>query len=328
MVQFEKLDQSNIKIETMTEVHSDEIIKLWNQHYSKFTNKYKFISEDWKNDSAFRVFIKDHIKNKDSIIVRYGHEITGYMTYDMFDFHNEKTAFFPIMAHSAKEEYKISLYRIMYSTISQKLVRAGCLNHLFTHFSTDELLKKYLYESGFGLYVVDAFQDVKYHFNKRKNSDFQIRKAQIQDSNDIHELLMEFNEYYRSAPLFLKRDVETHEEVESYITGENNVIFVALKEDKIVGFINVRVSEENDPITLVRTHTGLIDPLGAYIKEEYRQSGLGTQLLNNVFDWCNRKDLKNIHVDFESANQNALQFWPHYFIPVLFSVKRRINNDV
>ena len=139
--------------------------------------------------------------------------------------------------------------------------------------------------------------------------------------------LTEFNEYYRSAPLFLKRDIETQEEVKKYIIGENNAIFIALKENKIVGFINIRKSEENDQITLVRKNTGLIDPLGAYIKKEFRQFGLGTQLLNNVFDWCNQNDIKNIHVDFESANQNAHQFWPKYFVPILFSVKRRINND-
>jgi len=328
MVKFEKMDQSKIKIEIMEGKHVGEIIKLWNQQYSKVTNKYRFFSEDWKNDNYFKVFIEHHIKNKNSIIVRYGNNIVGYMTYDMFDFHNEKTAFFPIMAHSAKEEYKASVYRIMYSKISDKLVQAGCLNHLFTHFSSDEMLKKYLYEIGFGLYIVDAFQDVKYEYNKRENNDFQIRKAEIEDIKDIHLLLTEFNEYYRSAPLFLKRDIETQEEVKEYIIGENNAVFIALKENKIVGFINIRKSEENDLITLVRKNTGIIDPLGAYIKKEYRQFGLGVQLLNNVFDWCNHNDIYNIHVDFESANQNAHQFWPKYFIPILFSVKRRINNDV
>lgn len=328
MIKLEIMDQSNIEIETLKEKHLNEIKTLWNYQYDRIINKYKFLSENWKNDNNFNNFIKSHIRNKNSIIVRYYGKIVGYMTYDMFDFHNEKTAFFPIMAHSAKEEYKASIYRIMYSYISDKLVQVGCLNHLFTYFALDETLKQYLFELGFGLYVVDAFQDVNFECKKRENNEFQIRKAEIKDIKNIHSILTEVNDYYQSAPLFLKRDIEKLEEVEECISGKNDVIFIALKANNIVGFINIRISEENDQITLVRKKTGLIDPLGAYIKKEYRQLGLGTHLLNKIFSWCNQNDMQNIHVDFESANQDAHQFWPKYFIPILFSVKRRINNDV
>jgi len=328
MVKLEKMDQSRIKIEPMEGKHIDEILNLWSEEYKKVIDTYKFLSEDWSNDNNIKIFIENHIKNKNSIIVRYGNNIAGYMTYDIFDFHNEKTAFFPVIAHSAKEEYKASVYLIMYRNISEKLVREGCLNHIFIHFSIDMTLNRYLYELGFGLYVVDAFQAVEYKIDTYENNNFQTRKAETGDITGIYSLLTEFHEYYKSAPLFLKREMETEEKIKEYISGNNNAVFIALKEHKIIGFINVTISEENDHITLVRKNTGLIEPLGAYIKKEYRQKRLGTHLLYHVFSWCNQHNVKNIHVDFESANQNAHQFWPKYFVPVLLSVKRRINNDI
>ena len=71
-----------------------------------------------------------------------------------------------------------------------------------------------------------------------------------------------------------------------------------------------------------------IDPLGAYIKRECRGLGVGKKLLYELIAWSGQQDVTNIHVDFESANYHANQFWLNYFTPVLYSVKRRLNNDV
>ena len=138
------MDLSKITIETLNVNYIDEIISLWNAQYNKIINMYNFLSDGWKNDNNIKQFITNHIRNENSIIIRYFNNIVGYMTYDMFNFHNERTAFFPILAHTAEEKYKTTIYRIMYSNISEKLVKQGCLNHLCTFFAFDERLKQYL----------------------------------------------------------------------------------------------------------------------------------------------------------------------------------------
>jgi GNAT superfamily N-acetyltransferase len=71
-----------------------------------------------------------------------------------------------------------------------------------------------------------------------------------------------------------------------------------------------------------------ISPLGIYIKSEYRGKGIGKSLLDKVFQYCKDNGIKYIHVDFETANTNANNFWPKYFNPIILSVRRTVNKDV
>lgn len=321
------MNESHLTIEPLQEKHLGAVIALWKIQADKFLKIYPFLPDEWNHDHTVGQFVKSHIRNEHSIVVRSGHDVVGYMTYDMFEFHQEKTAFLPIPAHCADDDEKIAIYQIMYRYLSEKFVELGCLNHMCTFFSHDNLLQQYLFELGFGLYAVDAFQDSHYEVTSLVKQDVQIRKADINDAGGIHTLLRTFHDYYQRAPLFLKRELETIDDIHACLVGEEKAVFVALKDEHVIGFMNVITSEGFDPITLIGRSTGCIEPLGAYIQDAYRGAGIGSALLEQVFAWCRQRDLRNVHVDFESANQNAHLFWPKYFHPMLYSVKRRINND-
>lgn len=139
-------------------------------------------------------------------MVRLPEKIVGFLTYDLVDFHNEPAAFFPIMAHAAEASYKLNVYSMMYTYVSQKLVEQGCLNHLFTFFALDQALQAYLFELGFGLYVVDAYRGLQHIPIEGKEHDIVVRKAGLNDVDELLGLVQESARYYAEAPLFLKRD--------------------------------------------------------------------------------------------------------------------------
>jgi GNAT superfamily N-acetyltransferase len=330
MLKLEKIKNPDLlHIEPLQKNHILEIKALWNKQYRRIKKNLGFLPQKWLDDTTnFSGFIERHLDEGNSIAAIFQQKVVGYLTYDMFDFHNEKTAFFPIMAHAADVSYKLSAYRMMYACISQELVKKGCINHLFTFFSLDKTLQEFLYELGFGLYVVDAYRSLGNINIEEKNNDIAVRKAGISDIDELFSLLKESNKYYAESPLFLKRESEEKGLVVEMITSHDSEVFLAVKKDEIIGFMNIRCNQTDDVFTLSNKSTACIDPLGAYIKQEYRGLGVGKKLLCASFAWIGQKNITNIHVDFESANYHANQFWLNYFTPVLYSVKRRLNNDI
>jgi GNAT superfamily N-acetyltransferase len=330
MLKLEKINDRNLlHVEPLQSNHIHAIKALWNMQYLRMIKGYGFLSQKWLDDTtSFSSFIEQRMDDGNSIAAIFQGKVVGYLAYDIFNFHNEKTAFFPILAHAADLSYKLSAYSIMYACVSQELVKKGCLNHLFTFFSLDKALQEFLFELGFGLYVVDAYRSLETISIAEKNSDIAVRKAGMGDIDELYNLVKESNRYYAESPLFLKRESEEKDQVARMITAHDYAVFLAIRKDEIIGFMNIRCNQADDVFTLSDKTTACIDPLGAYIKQDYRGLGVGKKLLCESIAWIGKKSLTNIHVDFESANYHANQFWLNYFTPVLYSVKRRLNNDI
>ena len=161
---------------------------------------------------------------------------------------------------------------------------------------------------------------------RNANLTCEIRRAELQDAEILYNLVEESREYYSSAPLFLRRDRYSRNDILEIIQKSN--VFIAWEANNVIGFTNVSVSQRDNIIDLSVNNSGLIDEIGAYIKPEYRGKGLGKELLKYVFDYCNNNGFEGIHVDFETANIFANKFWRKYFNPMLLSVRRTINKNI
>jgi GNAT superfamily N-acetyltransferase len=315
-----------IQIEPLAATHIPEIKKLWDVQYTRMAQSYHFLPHGWLgNSAAFATFIERH---PHGLAVASAGRIVGYMAYDLFDFHGERTAFFPIMAHAAEEECKLEAYALMYRHLAQRLVEQGCINHLLSFFPPDQPLQRYLFELGFGLYVVDAFRGLDDIAVAPEAGTVNVRQAGMADLDALSALVKESDGYYAEPPLFLMREAEGRDEIAPMLAAEDNALFLAFADSRAVGFMNVRVNHRDDPITLCDPTTACLDPLGAYIRQEYRGAGIGKRLLREVIAWARRMGAQTLHVDFESANPHASRFWPRYFAPAIYSLKRHLNEDV
>jgi GNAT superfamily N-acetyltransferase len=317
-----------LTIEPLKEAHLANVTELWQARYREERVSVPIVSESWiTNPQMFVSFITTYILEKRGIIVKMDDHIIGYLVYDTFDFHGEKTAFCSIMGHAALPSWKEVAYNTMYKTISKQWVETGCLNHIISFFAHDASLKDLLFTLGFGSYVVDAFRSLD-SLSCCNGDDITITQAQINDLDDVMRLGVESRSYYMEAPLFLINDAHDKAYYKNNLENELGALFLAYKENKAVGILSIRKNEEDDPIMLTDTRSSLIDGIGAYILPEYRGKGIGGMLLQRAIAWCRENDVDCIHVDFESANLYANKFWPKYFNPVLYSVKRRVNQDI
>lgn len=309
----------------MQESDIAQAVNIWVEHYKRYCSNDEAFPSNWINNTiAIEEFLISKVKDGAAIVVKSDNNLVGYLTYEEFQFNGEKSVFCPSVAHAVIDEYKEEAYLALYKSISKDWVDRNVFNHLWAINYNDIKLRSILYDLGFGSHLIDAF--ICTNTKIKSNSEYQVRRAELQDVDILFNLVEESREYYSSAPLFLKRDQYSTNEISEIVQNAN--VFIAWEGNNAIGFINVSISQEDNIIELSTRNSGLIDEIGAYIKPEYRGKGLGKELLRNVLDYCNNNGVKGIHVDFETANLFANKFWRKYFSPMLLSVRRTINKNI
>lgn len=314
----------DLQIRHMKDEDINEAKEIWVAQYNLYCDSNDF-PVYWKEDTSLLVkFLSVKIKKQSALVAKLDGKIVGFLAYDEFPFNGEDSVFCPALGHGAIEEHKEIVYLELYKSISQEWVSKSIFNHMWTIFFNDKKLKKVLFDLGYGSYLIDAFSECNIKYDEKTICD--IRKAATKDTNVLYELVKESNQYYASAPLFLKRDEVSYEEIEEIISKNN--VFIAWSQELPVGFINVSLSKNNNFINLSTKNCGLLDEIGAYIKPEYRSKNIGLQLLVTANDYCTQVETKHIHVDFETANLYANKFWKKYFTPMLLSMRRTVNKNI
>ncbi|MFP4113920.1 MAG: GNAT family N-acetyltransferase [Spirochaetales bacterium] len=317
------------EIVSLSQTDADDACDLWSHSVRRLGGSTAEIGALWKGSEIVRGFIEGHGRSGAGVVAREAGTVVAFLAYDRFPFHGEDTAVVPIVGHARGPGVSARIYQAMYRVLADVLVADGCLNHILTYPADDVELQKVAFELGFGLYVVDAFvaTDVP-EPRAGVPGPLSIRRAGPTDVDELHRLIVEFDGHYRGSPLFLCRDRESVEEIAEIVRSGTGAVFLAETDGRIAGFINVQLADESSPITLVREGMGLIEPLGAYIRPEYRRRGVGAALVHEALRWCRERGVLQVHVDFESANLEAGAFWPKHFTPTLHSVKRRLNQDI
>lgn len=312
------------EISRMQKEDIDQSIEIWLNQYNRYCNNSEFPAY-WRNKtSELQSFLEKKVENRCAIVAKLNNSIAGFLGYDIFPFNGEKSVFCPAIAHSAVEEYKESVYLALYKYISQEWVDNNIFNHMWIIFFNDTELRNILFDLGYGSYVIDAFGSL--NIRSKNDCKYVIRKATIDDIDSLYELVEDSLGYYRSAPLFLKRDRMSKEDIIEIVS--NNNVFLAFDNDTLIGFINLSTSKSNNVIDMSVNNCGLIDEIGAYIKPEYRSKGIGRELLIRVGECCRENNISCVHVDFETANLYGNKFWRKYFSPMLLSMRRTINKNI
>ena len=101
----------------------------------------------------------------------------------------------------------------------------------------------------------------------------------------------------------------------------NSRLFIALKENKPIAYIEIRGNGE----TFVSEVSGMMNICGAFCLPEYRGRSIVQNLLNYAISILNMEGYDSLGVDFESFNPTASGFWLKYFTAYTNSVVRRID---
>ncbi len=310
-----------IKVMPMKETDIADALRLWEAQFGRYCCCHAFPDFREGGRHVIKSYIARQIRENKAVVAKKEHRIVGYMAWMYFDFHKEKSAFWPTTGHAASLENEIVVYEEMYAYAAGNWVRDDRLNHLWMTYFEDEALKNRLYDMGFGSHVIDACQTTDLAI--KSSCDYAVRFADMDDADALRAFVNGSAEFYASAPIFLKREPDTMAEIIDLI--ENKSILIALDGDRIVGSMSFQLDSDFHSERL--TTPDSVARMGAYIDPNDRRKGIGSALLAKAFNVCRGKGKRYIHVAFETANANAMGFWPQYFKPAIRSVRRTINKD-
>ena len=312
------------RIAEMKKEHISSALALWHHQFVKYCGDGAF-PDFWSGgEEVVRSYLLQQIKKGNALIAEKDNQLAGFIAWMYFDFHKEATAFCPIVGHSSLIDGEESIYRILYTAASRIWVSANRFNHLWMTFFDNIPLKDMLYDIGFGSYVIDACRKVTPGMIS-SDCPYRITKATIDDTDILLSFANETEKYYHDAPIFLKRELFSRDEIYNIIQKQH--AFLAWDGDSLIGIMSFNTNQGFHYERLTSNQSAYVGGIGGYIKSEYRGQGIGSRLLQEMINYCCEVRKSFVHVSFESANPYANMFWPKYFKPVIRSVRRTINKD-
>ena len=249
-------------------------------------------------------------------------EMIGFLGAAVSERFGAPRAFCPVHGHGAVKKNRAEIYSRLYGAAAQKWVQANALTHevaLFSH--DDDALDSFFYNV-FGACVMYAIMDIDSSGFRFSGIDgIEIKELEDSRYKEILPLQNGLWSHLRKSPVFLPY-LEEDEKLFSRIKDKR--YFTAMKDNKIIAHIRV----QNDAGNFVTTLEDTVNISGAFMKPEYRGSGIYEQLLAFMVQQMKKEGYKRISVDFETYNPNAMKFWAKNFIPYTTTLTRKIEPKI
>jgi GNAT superfamily N-acetyltransferase len=265
-----------------------------------------------------------HEKNAGVIILSNETLIAYLVTGSTFTFKNQKAAMVPEYGHSAIDEDKNKLYRLMYAELASKWIQNKIHLHIIGHFSHDKKLAMILFQLGFGAIVTEKLRNLS-----PVNHTSLLCITYENDPRKLINLEREHRQYYQKAPIFIKRNSDLKAilvDLKNHVKHGDKFI-VCYDHDLPIGYFTVGpLQKDGEGFLLQDTNTAQMK--SAFIKPSFRGKGVGTALLNEAIDWARENGFERLFVEHETANYYGGQFWDKYFSSYLNFSMRYIDNTI
>ena len=239
----------------------------------------------------------------------------------------ERMAWVPDCGHGVSLSDGGATYREMYATISRQWVDEGCLAQSVSIQVHDRVAVEAWFSLGFGLTWVDTLRGLEPATGA--SNEVEIRTASEDDRAVLLPLQIEMERHLVSPPtsLVYPEDPETHAR-QSWAKEPVETTWLALRGTDAIGFLAGEPPGGGNPV-MARAGERTAGIGGAFVREDARNRGVATALLNRALEWARSEDYEPFAVDFESANVAANRFWlGKGFRPVVHTVLRRIEKPL
>ena len=251
-----------------------------------------------------------------------GSEMLGFLCTTLSERFGAKRVFSPIHGHGAVKKDRGEIYSRLYGAAAKKWVEAKALTHEVTLFSHDDTALQSFFYNVFGACVIYAVMDLnKREFSTKEINGIELKELKEHRYNEIMELQNGLLSHLRSSPVFLPYLEETKQTF-SRIKGKR--YFTAQKDGSIIAYIRVQEEAGNFVAKLKDT----LNISGAYMKPQYRGSGIYSALLEFLAASAKQEGYGRLSVDYETYNPNAMRFWSKNFEPYTTTLTRKIEPKI
>lgn len=224
------------------------------------------------------------------------------------------------------------LYRELYAVFASEMVNHGSFHHYVMVPSGDNKMLNAWFRLGFAYEQVHGIRDISEGIEPNSiHPDFQIRLATKDDEKDIRALATVIMEHQAKSPVFAPGFIEERADYQDgyaeLIDDETVTFWLAIHENKVVGFQVYMPSEASDENMLIPDScVSLV--VGATV-ESARGMGVGTALLQNGLTHAMESGYTSCETDWRMTNLESSRFWSkNGFKPLVHRLVRHIDSRV
>lgn len=264
----------------------------------------------------------DHLRRHGAgAVVGTGDHCRGFVGGYHFDHRGVPAVHVPDWAHGL-DDASLSRYGLLYRAAAKVWLAAGAEQHSISFYATEQDALRQWTTLGFGQVVCDGLRDLAPRH--LPPPDAEIVTAGIADLDDLRRLEDALWRHLEgppsSIPFVHLWDAAAWK---ATLTDPRQAVWIARQNGQAVAFFKLEPPEH--PVLPV-DQPGTIACTGAYTQPAARGGGVATALFNQALIWARAKGYKRMSVDYETANLEAVGFWPRAgFQPVCISLLRRVD---
>jgi GNAT superfamily N-acetyltransferase len=318
---------NSIEIVPFQRDHLQDAAELVANRYRAERGFNKFLPAQFEDADAVLPLLEDYANGQAGIAAICEKRLIGFLIGLLITVRQVKTAYVPDWGQAADSEGGRKTYQTMYANLARRWVADGYSAHAVTLLAHEREVMNAWFSLGFGMVGVDAVRDVSPIEGGK--TEVEIRRAGLEDIDIVLALRVALGRHLAEAPIFIPLITQRGRKFyEEWLPDSANALWLAYRDSDVVAFMELTPSSRLGVLMPVHNET-TVTITGAFTKEDLRQSGMGTALLNHSLEWARSAGYKNCAAEFESANIIGYSFWHDSgFEPVCYSLVRHIDERI
>ena len=313
-----------LKIIPLKEQYLEDAALLVSQRYAKLHEQEPYLPSRYAEVESLLPLLQNILNASGSgVAALHGNRLVGFLTgWQMPSFRGKRSTYSPEWANAADLDDSHRIYEEMYSHLAKIWVADQYIAHYLSLFPNDTHALCAWNWMGFGMIAVDGLRNLAPVQGGDGNVD--IRRAGLQDLDQVMELHEALRRYMKESPVFLPTEKRDRNYYEEWLQNLDKVVWLAYSKGEPVAFMRLGPADDDVCTIIVDEKTTSI--YSAFTKAEARRGSIATALLDHALKSARDSGYERCAVSFEPMNLLGTRFWLKYFKPVCLSVVRHIDN--
>jgi GNAT superfamily N-acetyltransferase len=313
-----------LKVTSLKEEHLEDAAGLVGNRYIRLCEQESHLPEHYAKVNNLLPLLRDILNATGVGVAAFSEDrLVGFLTgWHLPSFRGKRSTYSPEWANAAELDDSPRIYEEMYNQLASIWVADKYVAHYISLFPNDVDALRAWHWMGFGMISVDAIRGLD--SIPGCELDVHIRRAELEDLEQVIELHEALWEYHKEAPIFLLSERRDRYYFEEWLQNPEKIVWLAFLNEEPVSFVRLGPAD-NDVCTIIYDEK-TTSIYGAFTKEKQRGEGIGTALLDHALKSAQASGYERCAVSFEPMNLIGTRFWFKYFKPVCFSVVRHIDD--
>ena len=269
-----------LKIIPLKEKHLEDAALLVSQRYTKLREQESHLPGSYAEVDNLLPLLRSILNASGAGVAAIrGEQLVGFLTgWQMPSFRGKRSTYSPEWANAANLDDSQRIYEELYSHLAKVWVADQYVVHYISLFPNDPYALSAWNWMGFGMIAVDGLRGLD--SIQGENVDVDIRRAGLQDLEQVVELHEDLRRYMKESPIFLPTEKRDRTYYKEWLQNPDKVVWLAYLNGEPVAFM--RLGPADDDVCTIIVDEKITSIYSAFTKEKARRGGIAIALLDHA----------------------------------------------